>query len=442
LLKLDGAKGLPTIEMSDETDIGVGTPIVAIGYPGSVSQIVDPTLEPTFKDGTVSAQRTQAGIPFYEVSAASTPGMSGGPVVDMEGRVIGIVSQAPAQESQSFNLMASASIARDMMRSNDVTPQEGPNDERYREGLEQLFAGECADAVKTFDAVLAADKKHQQAFEIRQQASKRASEGSCASGGSFPFAALVPLVIGAVGVVSVVRRRRKAAPVSAPEVAAPAPAAPSAPPAAPPAAPPSGDTRTCANCGHVHDREVTFCTKCGSGMKPGVAAASLSAPTPAAVPSAVPAPVAAERSKRDRTILIGSGAAVLVAILLFVVMRGGDEGSLLPTPSPTASAAPRAEGPDLNGTWESSYGPVTLVHDAVSGDDPVEVTGSWLQGPDKEGEITGGTFDPKAGTLEITYTETWSDVEGTATFELSEDGSTLEGSYEQENSRGEWILAR
>jgi hypothetical protein len=118
-----------------------------------------------------------------------------------------------------------------------------------------------------------------------------------------------------------------------------------------------------------------------------------------------------------------------------------DGGSVLPTPSPTASAAPRVEG--VAGEWGSTFGPVTLEHDDLDGNDPVDVTGSWIQGPDKFGDITSGTFDPSSGVLEIDYFETWSGgVEGTASFELSEDGDTLTGTYEQPNSRGEWVLSR
>ena len=420
LLKLDGAKDLPTIEISDESDVGVGTPIVAIGYPGSVSQIVDPTLEPTFKDGTVSAQRTQAGVPFYEVSAASTPGMSGGPVVDLEGKVIGIVSQSPAEESQSFNLMASVSIAQDMMRENDVSPAAGPNDAAYRRGLEQLFDGECRDAVETFDGVLAKDGKHQQAFEIRRQAVKRATEG-CGVGAGFPWLALVPLAMGIVGLSTVIRGRRKT-----PAVGSPVPAATPAVPTAPPSGP--QNALVCTSCGHVHAREVVFCTRCGHPMRAEAATPSSTAPV-------------AKRS-RDRAVLIGSTVAVVAAALLFVTMRGDDGGTILATPSPTEEAVPRAEGLDLNGVWDSTYGPVTLEHDEISGSDAVEVTGSWVQGPDKPGEITGGTFDPEKGTLEITYTETWSGTDGTASFELSDDGDTLDGTYEQKNSRGAWVLTR
>lgn len=464
ILKMSRASDLPTIELSDETDIGVGTPIVAVGYPGSVSRIIDPTLEPTFKDGTVSAQRTQNRIPFYEVSAASSPGMSGGPVVDMEGRQVGVVSQAPADESQSFNLMVSVSVGQDLMAANEVRRRAGPNDAAYRRGLEQLFAGSFDESIASFDEVLEADPKHQQAFEIRAQAVSRRREGggsaTAAGGGGFPFVAIVPLLLGLGGVGYTLMRRRAqpagAAAAASPTTTPPFATPPSTPPvsatpmasAAPAGAIPSAatpqpsdaaaphDPLRCSRCGNVHVREVAFCTKCGNTMGPT---------PPSATPPSVTAPAAASAaasSSRDRLVLIGSVAAVAVAAVLFVSTRGSDEGGVLPTAQPTATAPPRAEGDSIEGQWASTFGPVTLEHGRIRGDDPVDVTGSWLQGSDKLGEITSGTYDPAARTLEIAYVETWSEVEGTATFDLSRNGNTLEGTYEQPGARGAWTLTR
>jgi hypothetical protein len=147
-----------------------------------------------------------------------------------------------------------------------------------------------------------------------------------------------------------------------------------------------------------------------------------------------------KRHGRERVIIAGSVVAVAVAVVFAIASRGGDEASVLPTPSPTASAAPRVEG--VAGDWGSTFGPVTLVHDELGGDEPVTVTGTWQQGPDKTGEITSGTFNPAKGTLKIKYTELWSGVKGNASFTLSEDGDTLDGSYEQQDVRGAWVLSR
>jgi hypothetical protein len=324
--------------------------------------------------------------------------------------------------------MVSVSVAQELMADNDVRRRPGPNDAAYRRGLDHLFEGRFDESIASFDQVLKADPKHQQAFEIREQAVKRRREGGgspASSDGGVPAVAIVPLLLGIAGGGYTMMRRRRAQP---------------APPAAAPASVPAaaGDPLTCSRCGNVHVREVAFCTKCGNAM-------SATAPAPQSAVSATPsAPAAAAASSsRDRWILIGSVAAVGIAALVFFLGRsGGDEPSVLPTIQPEATAEPRAEGDSIEGQWSSTFGPVTLEHGTIRGDAPVDVTGSWLQGPDKEGRITSGNYDPDARTLEIAYIETWSDVEGTASFELSRDGDTLEGTYEQPGARGAWTLTR
>ena len=63
----------------------VGQDIVAIGYPASVDEVTDPDLHPSFKAGQVSSVKTrgQGLLTVYELSAAVSGGMSGGPTVDM-----------------------------------------------------------------------------------------------------------------------------------------------------------------------------------------------------------------------------------------------------------------------------------------------------------------------------------------------------------------------
>ncbi|MBG6139145.1 S1-C subfamily serine protease [Longispora fulva] len=177
VLKIERGR-LPALEVVDGRDLPVGTPILAIGFPGSADRISDPTLEPSAKDGRISNRRTVAGIPFYEVSAASTGGMSGGPVVDQEGRVVGIVSAAPAGEPQAFNFMAASSLVAGVLRGKEIPHGLSAVDRNYQAGLRQYFAGHNKAAIGYFDAVLAASPQHQQAWEYRRLAGE--SPGSSA----------------------------------------------------------------------------------------------------------------------------------------------------------------------------------------------------------------------------------------------------------------------
>jgi V8-like Glu-specific endopeptidase len=61
-----------------------GTPITVIGSPAG--------LDATMTAGIVSAWRSESGVAFVQVDAAMTPGVSGGPVLNRAGEVVGIAT--------------------------------------------------------------------------------------------------------------------------------------------------------------------------------------------------------------------------------------------------------------------------------------------------------------------------------------------------------------
>ena len=67
----------------------------------------DADLEPSYKDGSLGSQSTENNglTSVYEISAATSGGMSGGPVVDDSGSVMGFVDFKNATETQAFNFM-------------------------------------------------------------------------------------------------------------------------------------------------------------------------------------------------------------------------------------------------------------------------------------------------------------------------------------------------
>jgi S1-C subfamily serine protease len=252
LIKVDESP-LPAVELA-AGEVPVGTEVLAIGYPGSADDISDSTLEPSSKDGTISNLRTDGGVPVYETSAAMTGGMSGGPVVDLDGRVIGLASRIPAAEPQAFNFATASSLIAEMLAGNGVTNQLGQTDVQYRQGLDAYFAGRYSDAIESFDAVVARIPSHQQAQEYRQRAvEQRDTSGDVGQDdGGIPGWAIVAgivvlglLVVGGavLALLLVARgRRRKAAPPAGPAGAVapttPLPFAPAPPAWAPPASAP------------------------------------------------------------------------------------------------------------------------------------------------------------------------------------------------------------
>ncbi len=83
ILKID-AKGLPTLPLGDSDRLRPGQPIVALGNPLG--------LKLSVVRGVVSGQREIEGKPMIQLAVPIEEGNSGGPALDRQGRVIGILT--------------------------------------------------------------------------------------------------------------------------------------------------------------------------------------------------------------------------------------------------------------------------------------------------------------------------------------------------------------
>ena len=92
--------------------------------------------------------------PEYEIDAAVTEGMSGGPAIELNGKVIGVNSFAPIGESQPFNFVAPADSLAAILASKGVKARLGPADVYYRNGLDHYYSGHYTEAIDDFDLTL------------------------------------------------------------------------------------------------------------------------------------------------------------------------------------------------------------------------------------------------------------------------------------------------
>jgi serine protease Do len=95
ILHID-ATNLPTAPLAKTTgDLQPGQAIIALGFPGSAAELLKTgRTEPTPVFGTISSMRSpkEGSGQVVQVDAKVETGMSGGPVVDDEGKVIGLIS--------------------------------------------------------------------------------------------------------------------------------------------------------------------------------------------------------------------------------------------------------------------------------------------------------------------------------------------------------------
>ena len=233
LLKVE-ANDLNALPISTE-DVEVGTDVVSIGFPASVDSVTDPNLTPSFKDGSISSVKTVQGgvLPVYEISAAVSGGMSGGPSVNLDGEVIGVNSFGILGEPQAFNFLRPSSQLTELMAGAGVDNELSDTTQDYRDGLQAFWAGDKATAVDKLGSVADEQPTNKLAADYLAQAKDLPDPPKEDSGSSNTvmiaiIVAVVVVMLLVVGlVVLLLMRRRKSGP-AAPVAAGPMPVAPGA----------------------------------------------------------------------------------------------------------------------------------------------------------------------------------------------------------------------
>ena len=81
------ASSLPTLELGDLSGVGLGQQVVVLGYPLGTENV-------TITSGFVSSTDTDGGrnIIWVQTDSAVNPGNSGGPLLNLQGDVVGVVA--------------------------------------------------------------------------------------------------------------------------------------------------------------------------------------------------------------------------------------------------------------------------------------------------------------------------------------------------------------
>jgi serine protease Do len=147
LLVVEGAPGsLPTAVLGDSERVRVGQWVLAIGSPFGLSQSVTHGIISARERGQVSLGGTIRIKDFLQTDAAINPGSSGGPLVNLDGEVVGI-NTAIASQSGS-NSGVAFSIPINLVKRVARQLQERGSVSRGYLGLQLSPAFEPADAVK------------------------------------------------------------------------------------------------------------------------------------------------------------------------------------------------------------------------------------------------------------------------------------------------------
>ena len=118
LLRTDAS--LPTLELDSEVQ-RVGGTLLVLGFPRS-GEIGG---QMTLTRGVVSATRDEAGVSWLQTDAAMNPGNSGGPVVNMDGKLVGLATWG-LRNSQGLNFAVAGPAIRRFLSGAEARPPAPP----------------------------------------------------------------------------------------------------------------------------------------------------------------------------------------------------------------------------------------------------------------------------------------------------------------------------
>lgn len=108
VLKVKPFGRLPTVPLGDSDRVEIGEEAVAVGNPKG--------MEHTVSSGLISAMRQDEGYKLIQISVPISPGSSGGPLFDRQGRVIGITTaQLRGEGVQNLNFAVPINYAKPLI---------------------------------------------------------------------------------------------------------------------------------------------------------------------------------------------------------------------------------------------------------------------------------------------------------------------------------------
>lgn len=162
IIKIDKGN-LPTVTLGDDSSLGSGDRVYAMGYPGAATfnpmLAEESVVEPTFTSGIISARKTMpGGWDILQTDVAITHGNSGGPVFDDNGNVIGLatfgsVDFSTGAEVQGMNFVVPISVAKQFMNEKNIIPKESVFTQKYKKGISSFGKGKYKEALEIFREV-------------------------------------------------------------------------------------------------------------------------------------------------------------------------------------------------------------------------------------------------------------------------------------------------
>jgi S1-C subfamily serine protease len=187
ILKVDSVQQMPTLELTRDSLVRIGEPVLVYGYPEPVTSNTylarETSVEPSLTAGVVSAiKKSIGGWPVIQMDAVITHGSSGSPVCNNRGQVIGLatfgsIDQTASNLASGFNFSIPSFMIRQYLDSVEVQPAMSDATRSFNRGLDYFFRGFYNKALRRFEVVKKLNEHYPELGYYLQESRKRIDAG-------------------------------------------------------------------------------------------------------------------------------------------------------------------------------------------------------------------------------------------------------------------------
>lgn len=187
VIKID-RNNCPVLMLGDSSKVVLNQDIFAVGYPDSVDPLTHNFLpaksriQPTITKGIISSVKSEyMGIPVILTDANLKEGNSGGPVVDEEGKVIGIISYISyiistdrvPKEVRDYKFLVPINTAKEFLRDAGVeTNKVSEFTKTYNQLLSEYWRGNLFKAKELVDVALSSMENQPDLLKLKEKVLK------------------------------------------------------------------------------------------------------------------------------------------------------------------------------------------------------------------------------------------------------------------------------
>ncbi len=159
LLKIN-QEDAPALPLGSDENVATGQATLIFGYPYNAQISEADFFEPTLTQGIVGAVKQYNGQKIIQLDNKISPGSSGGPLVDTQGQVIGLVTFETGKGQSggdNFGFALPVQVVKDILGKNGIFNNLGVYGTNLLAGFASQSSSLCKNALDSYNMVLTAN---------------------------------------------------------------------------------------------------------------------------------------------------------------------------------------------------------------------------------------------------------------------------------------------